>query len=253
MSCERNLSLLSRVTRRLGISGEVSKSAALASSAPQVSFFKQPRARSKRSGKRTKKPSSKQIAGSTGSGQRSNEQTSFFDVSQKEPASAPASLPTQRQVKLPPAFSDEELQSLSVQLRLGEAAAARRLRELNSGVERGIGWSDPRPDDWARADQKNYHFLVSALDGARRGEGYLDTTGLKSDEMADLWEFARFEADRALRNIDHLNAGLSHLKGPTADYLVSRHKLEARFFTCLAAQLETVIPRQEIEAIKAWD
>ena len=57
----------------------------------------------------------------------------------------------------------------------------------------------------------------------------------------DLWEFSRFEADRALRNIDHLQSGLSHLKGPTADYLAERHRLEARFYTFLAGQLEPLV------------
>jgi hypothetical protein len=160
-------------------------------------------------------------------------------------------LPTQRQIRITDAFSDEELQTLSVQLRLGAAAVARRLRELNSGVSPGIGHSDPRPIDWARSDQKNYQFLVAVLDEARRGRGAVDTGPLRNNELVDLWEFASFEADRAMRNIDHLTSGLSHLQGPTADYLVGRHKLEARFYSFLADQLEPMLTPEMIDAYDA--
>lgn len=187
---------------------------------------------------------------------------SFFDndqvaTGQKQPqpgaVTGRPSLPTQRQIRLTNDFSAEELQTISVQLRLGAAAVSRQIRELNDGVSRGIGHSDPRPLDWARSDRKNYEFLVDQLDEARRGRGYLDTTGLSKADLVDLWDFARFEADRAMRNIDHLQSGLSHLKGSTADYLADRHKLEARFYTFLAGQLETVVPPEEIEAAKAWE
>ena len=142
---------------------------------------------------------------------------------------------------------------MSVQLRLGAAAVSRQIRELNGGVSRGIGHSDPRPLDWARSDRKNYKFLVSQLDEARRDRGYLDTRALNKAELVDLCDFARYEADRALRNIDQLQFGLSHLKGPTTEYLVDRHRLEARFYSFLAGQLETMIPSEKIEAAKVWE
>jgi hypothetical protein len=120
------------------------------------------------------------------------------------------------------------------------------MRELNSGQSRGIGHSDPRPMDWAQSDQRQYQFLVEQLRRARRGNGYIDTSSLKKNDLVELWEFARFEADRAYRNIDHLTSGLSHLKGPTADYLAGGHKLEARFYSFLADQLEHIIPEEAL-------
>ena len=72
-------------------------------------------------------------------------------------------------------------------------------------------------------------------------------------ELTDLWDFARFEADRAMCNIDHLQSGLSHLKGPTAAYLIERHRLEARFYSFVAGQVEKMIPPEKIEAAKAWE
>lgn len=142
---------------------------------------------------------------------------------------------------------------MSVQLRLGTAAVSRQIRELNGGTSRGIGHSDPRPLDWARSDRKNFEFLVNQLDEVRRGRGYLDTKALNKAELVDLWDFARFEADRAMRNIDHLQSGLSHLKGPTAEYLTERHRLEARFYSFVAGQVEPMIPPEKIEAAKAWE
>ena len=142
---------------------------------------------------------------------------------------------------------------MSVQLRLGAAAVSRQIRELNGSASRGIGHSDPRPLDWARSDRKNTEFLVNQLAEIRRGQGYLDTRTLSKAELVDLWDFARFEADRAMRNIDHLQAGLSHLKGPTAEYLTGRHQLEARFYSFLAGQVEPMIPSEKIEAAKAWE
>jgi hypothetical protein len=190
---------------------------------------------------------------------RTEAQVSFFTLAEAKPATArtkrpqlPAEpLPTQRQIRISGAFSDEELQTLSLQLRLGAAAVARRLRELNSGVSHGIGHSDPRPIDWARADQKNYQFLVAALDQARPGRGALDTGPLRNNELVDLWEFASFEADRAMRNIDHLTSGLSHLQGPTAEYLAGGHMLGARFYSFLADQLEPMLTPEMIDAYNA--
>ena len=86
---------------------------------------------------------------------------------------------------------------MSVQLRLGAAAVSRQIRELNGSASRGIGHSDPRPLDWARSDRKNTEFLVNQLAEIRRGQEYLDTRTLSKAELVDLWDFARFEADRA--------------------------------------------------------
>jgi hypothetical protein len=121
------------------------------------------------------------------------------------------------------------------------------LQELTSGSSRGIGHSDPRPADWVKADLQHFQFLADQLAKVRHGAGYLDTSTLKSNDLVDLWEFAKFEADRAQRNIDHLRSGISHLKGPTADYLVAGHQLEARFYTRLAGQLEPLISTEMID------
>jgi hypothetical protein len=148
------------------------------------------------------------------------------------------------------------LQRLSVQLRLGAAAVARHIRELNSGAPRGLGHRDPRPLDWAQLDQAQYRFLVDQLAEARRSQGNLDLTGLKSDQLVELWRFARFEADRAHRNIDHLAVpgnpvrpiGAKEADSPTADYLTAGHKLEARFYTFLAGEIETMVPVSRLHA-----
>ena len=87
---------------------------------------------------------------------------------------------------------------------------------------------------------------VVARRRAQRGRGHIDISELKRDQVAELWEFARFETDRAHRNIDHLRSGSSHLKGPTARHLTKRYKLEARFYEFLAGQLETIIPPEEL-------
>ena len=257
MSCSSSSNLIGRVAGRLGIAWLSSKSGYTSGSTTQVSFFDpQPAAKTTK-----QRPSKKSQARKTKAGS-ANGQISFFDKGQiganqeQSPSKATArqpALPTQRQVKLTQDFSSEELQTLSVQLRLGAAAASRQIRELNGGVSRGIGHSDPRPLDWARSDRKNYEFLVNQVAEARRGRGYLDTKVLNKAELVDLWDFARFEADRAMRNIDHLQSGLSHLKGPTAEYLTQRHRLEARFYSFVAGQVETMIPSEKIEAAKAWE
>jgi len=178
-------------------------------------------------------------------------QVSFFEIARVNGGSnRPAkrqSLPTQRHVRIVDDFTSEELQRMSVQLALGGAAAARQLQELTSGSQRGIGHSDPRPADWAKADLQHFRFLADQLARVRRGDRYLDTSALKSNDLVDLWEFAKFEADRAQRNIDHLRSGLSHLKGPTADYLVAGHQLEARFYTLLVGQLEPLISTEMVD------
>lgn len=257
MSCSSSSNLIGRVAGRLGISWLGSKSGYTSGSTAQVSFFDpQPAA------KTTKKRSSKKSQARKTRSDSANGQISFFADNQvgtsqeqrrpKETTRQPP-LPTQRQIKLTNDFSVEELQIMSVQLRLGAAAVSRQIRELNGGASRGIGHSDPRPLDWARSDRKNYEFLVNQLDEARRGRGYLDTKALNKAELVDLWGFARFEADRAMRNIDHLQSGLSHLKGPTAAYLTERHRLEARFYSFVAGQVEPMIPPEKIEAAKAWE
>jgi hypothetical protein len=167
-------------------------------------------------------------------------QASFFETYQAEVQDSEPLL-TQRQIKVSNEFTPDELQTISVQLRLGTAAAARHIRELESGTRRGIGYSDPRLLDWARLDQQNFQFLIDQVAKARRNGGYIDTSSLKQDELFDLWEFSKFEADRAHRNIDHLFSGGSHLKGPTAEYTAKQHKLDARFYTFLADRLEPMI------------
>jgi hypothetical protein len=178
-------------------------------------------------------------------------QVSYFDVAGVNGGANRSTkrqgLPTQHQIRIVDDFTSEELQRMSVQLALGGAAAARHLQELTSGSSRGIGHSDPRPADWTKADLQHFRFLSDQLAKARRGAGYLDTSTLRSNDLVDLWEFAKFEADRAQRNIDHLRSGISHLKGPTADYLAVGHQLEARFYTLLAGQLEPLISTEMID------
>ncbi|MCB0190377.1 MAG: hypothetical protein KDJ65_00385 [Anaerolineae bacterium] len=257
MSCSSSSSLIGRVAGRLGIAWLGSKSGYTSGSTAQVSFFDpQPATRTTKKRLSKKSQARKTKVGSA------NDQISFFADNQAAASqeqhhpnerTGQSPLPTQRQIKITNDFSAEELQTISVQLRLGVAAVSRQIRELNGGALRGIGHSDPRPLDWARSDRKNFEFLVSQLDEARRGRGYLDTTALNKAELVDLWDFARFEADRAMRNIDHLQSGLSHLKGPTAEYLTGRHQLEARFYSFVAGQVETMIPPEKIEAAKAWE
>lgn len=257
MSCSSSSNLIGRVAGRLGIAWLGSKSGYTSGSTTQVSFF-DPQATAKTTKQR---PSKKSLARKTKEGS-ANSQIPFFDkghigANQKQPhpkeTTRQPPLPTQRQVKLSQNFSSEELQTMSVQLRLGAAAVSRQIRALSGGVSRGIGHSDPRPLDWARSDWKNYEFLVSQLNEARRGREYLDTTALNKAELVDLWDFARFEADRAMRNIDHLQSGLSHLKGATAEYLTERHRLEARFYSFVAGQVEPMIPSEKIAAATAWE
>lgn len=234
MSCELSANRVTRAARRQGIAPVAARSG-----------FGGNTPRSTKPGPARPKKKRGAINGRPG-------QASFFAVVQpavkeSKQANKPKaarrakSLPTQRQIKMTNEFSAQELQTLAVQLRLGEAAAARQIQTLNSKSSRGVGHSDPRPLDWARSDQQHFHFLGQQVRRARRGDGYLDTSGLKDEALVDLWEFASFEADRALRNIDHLQAGLSHLKGQTADYLTGRHRLAARFYTFLAGQLEPLI------------
>jgi hypothetical protein len=90
--------------------------------------------------------------------------------------------------------------------------------------------------------------LVNQLVEARRGSGYLDTSSLSKKQLIDLWEFARFEIDRANRNIDHFNVPGGPIGGETAEYLVGKHKLEVRFFNLVATQIERMVPAEELDA-----
>jgi hypothetical protein len=232
-----------------GISQDASRGGYAAASTAQLSFFA-PVGRQDGSKKRRKQ--TKQ----TGKPNGRSKQLSFFEQNRAggAPKRSPIpakSVPSQRQIFITRAFTPEELDKMVVKLHLGAAATKRHVSELNSGRSRDIGHSDPRPLDWARSDQQQYDFLIDQLRRARRGHGYIDTRSLKKIELAELWEFARFEADRAHRNIDHLTSGLSHLKGPTADYLTQGHRLEARFYSFLAEQLETILP-QEALARQTW-
>ncbi|MEW5956875.1 MAG: hypothetical protein AB1801_04060 [Chloroflexota bacterium] len=241
MSCARNSTQATRAAARSGINPAGSKTGYTAASTAQVSFFGRVGSPdpSGRRGKRT----------TTATASGGETQVPFFGQNQTgeiptKGTVADLSVPSQRQLYLRRDFSPEELDKLLVKLHLGAAATARHVSELSSGQVRDIGHGDPRPLDWARLDQQQYDFLIDQLRRARRGQGYLDARSLKKKELVELWAFARFEADRTHRNIDHLTAGLSHLKGPTADYLVAGHRLEARFYTFLAEQLETIIPQE---------
>ena len=240
MSCEKKPNKAARAAGPSGINQISSKSGYTAGNTAQLSFFAPvgPESDSERRPKRPRK---------AGKSNGRRVQVSFFERDQAAGESKKATaetLPTQRQIYISRDFTPEELDKLAVQLHLGAAATARHVRELNSGQSRGIGHSDPRPMDWARSDQRHYRFLTEQLRQVRRGKGYIDTSSLKKNELVGLWEFTRFEADRAHRNIDHLVSGLSHLKGPTADYLAAGHKLEARFYSFMADQLETIIPEK---------
>jgi hypothetical protein len=244
VSCQKNSNEAAQAARLSGISQDASRGGYAAASTGQVSFFAPV---SGRGGSRKRRKRTKKAGKSNGRGR----QVSFFEqnrahgVPKRSPVPAKA-LPNQRQIYITRAFTPEELDKVVVKLHLGAAATKRHVSELNGGRSRGIGHSDPRPLDWARSDQQQYDFLIDQLRRARRGHGYIDTRSLKKDELAELWEFARFEADRAHRNIDHLTSGLSHLKGPTAEYLAQGHRLEARFYNFLAEQLETIIPSESL-------
>jgi len=267
VSCEKNPARAAKAAGQSGVSQANSKSGFLTGDTAQVSFFaevereqqtaRRRRKRSRPAGRQAQvsffkpRPASDGVEKSTGSVSKPaparKGPAPASDGSEKPAEPATRSLPTSRQIKLAGTFTPAELDKLAVQLRLGAAATNRQVRTLNSDRSRGIGHSDPRPLDWARSDQKQYRFLTDQLRQARRGGGAIDTAGLKKKDVAALWQFARFEADRAHRNIDHLTAGLSHLKGPTAAYLTAGHKLEARFYTFLADQLESLAP----EAVRA--
>lgn len=198
----------------------------------------------------------------------SGDQASLFDT-QAQPAhlavlnqnsSSGRQVITPRHISLSGLFTDEELSTLTVELLFNQAATARQLRELSSGTSRGPDFKDPRATDHLRSDKKNYDFLIGALREAkygrgidRRGVGYIDTSSLSAEELVDLHEFSRFEVDRLSRHIDHLAQSLSHLKGPTADYIIGKHRVEARFYHHLASQLEPLITPEMQDDYWGWD
>lgn len=231
--------------RKSGVSAGAGQGAFAAGSSNQVGFFALQQKISARATATKKEPT------------RKKRRAEAVTVKKQKPARQNSgSLPNQGQIKVAGHFSDDELQRLSLHLRLGAAALARHLRELNSRAPRGLGHRDPRPLDWAALDQAQYRFLIKQVSEARRGRGYLDMSGLKREQLVELWRFARFEADRAQRNIDHLAvpgnpvrpAGGMETGSPTADYLSAGHKLEARFYTFLAGQIETLVQAHRLHA-----
>lgn len=177
----------------------------------------------------------------------------------KKAASQPAAkaegetLPTQHQIVIGDAFSAEELDRLQTTALLSSVATKRQLEARRLNADRGHLHSDPRAQDWMTQDLNNFRFVSRQLGQARRNGGKLDTAALDEAELLDLWEFSRFESDRALRNIDHLLSGWSHLKGETADYLGGQLRLEARFYSYLAQQLEPRITPELRDKYEAWE
>jgi hypothetical protein len=285
VSCETTpIAVATRVAPKNGISRAGSKNGFTAGSTPQVSFFtpagdgqsgsskttltmkrkasKKTPARTRRAKARKRMPRRGDRRKTAKSGQsrvkgESTAQGASVETPGAKQATKPRDIvaspatgtaPSQRRAILGQAFSPDELRKLSVQLRFGLAAATRHVRALSSGTARDIGHGDPRPADWARLDVKQFEFLTNQLAKARRGEGVLDLSSLKRGELVDLWEFLRFEADRALRNIDHLQTPGGPIRGASADYLSQNHKLEARFYTHLANQIEAIFPAENIQA-----
>ncbi len=165
-------------------------------------------------------------------------------VSKKTRAARP-----QSQIQVASAFSGQELQNLSIQFRLDAAAARKQVQALKSGASRGIGHSDPRSADWARSDLKNYDFIGSQIGTeSKRALGRIEVSSLSDNDLVDLWDFSRHEADQAVRFIDHLQVGESHLKGATANYLTDKYKLKGQFCAHLAAQLEPMITPEMIDS-----
>lgn len=253
MSCEKNSAKAARAAKLNGIPRASGKSGFTAGSTTQAGIYVPPAlAKNKKIGDhgsavatvakpKTKRPARKVLRPGK------NKQAIFFAQVAQKPAGAEQPLPHQRHINVSLAFTPDELSRMSVQLRLGAAAAARHINQLRSGASRGIGHSDTRPADWAQSDLHNYQFLVGQLTEARRGRGYLDTSRLARKELIDLWEFSRFETDRAHRNIDHLSIPGGSIQGETAEYLSGGHKLEARFFEFIANHVETMVPTNELE------
>lgn len=254
MACESNATKSAQAAAKSGISKTAGKSSFVAGSTTKVSAFHSRKTNGKEriepglqkeGNKKRARVSKKKTIAKKGK----NAQSSFF--AKKSAAAAADSdskpLPTQWQVNVLGAFTPDELQAISIQFRFGAAAATRHVQMLGTGTSRGITHSDPRPLDWTRSDLEQYQFLINQLTGARRGRGYLDLSSLSKRQLVELWEFARFEQERANRNIDHLSTPLGPIQGPSAEYLIGKHKLEARFFNHLAAHLETLVPAEELD------
>jgi hypothetical protein len=172
---------------------------------------------------------------------------------QAKTKAAAEKLPTQHQIVVGRAFSPEELGQLQTTALLSSVATQRQLEARRLNAARGHLHSDPRAQDWMTQDLNNFRFVSRQLGQARRNGGKLDTAALDEAELLDLWEFSRFEADRALRNVDHLLSGWSHLKGETADYLGGQLRLEARFYSYLAQQLEPRITPELRDKYESWE
>ena len=174
-------------------------------------------------------------------------QLNFFELAQSEP-SAKRFMP-EPAINLGDTFNEAELTQISIQLRLGAAAVERHLRQRREGLPHSADQRDPRPLDWARLDRQQYRFLGAQL---RQGRGLIETAALKPKQVVELWAFARYEGERALRNLDRFSTPGDVISGPTADYLADTQRLLARFYGHLAGQLEPLIPPDAKEAALAW-
>ncbi len=231
MSCQVNQKKIGRgAAKKSGIPRNGSQNAFLAGNGgtdngAQLSFF----ASTGEPGQQTDGPAAKNAA------------------SPKKDAPPASSAPKQWEIEPGLAFTPPELQKIWIELALGGAAAKRWLRQLNSGLDMSPERRDPRPADWTRLDRDQFLFLDRQMTEVRRGRGTIDVSLLKRSELKELWEFARFEADRAHRNIDHLSTPGGPFGGPaspTSQYLVENHKLMARFFSFLAGQIEPVLEQK---------
>jgi hypothetical protein len=259
MSCEKNSARAGQTATKNGISKNGAKSSFVAGSTPQASYFVAAKPADKKEKVSRKKRPQGRASGKKKAFSKNGQvaQKLFFELARQQKTAVPGQkkedkkegkpLPTQRHIHVVKDFTPAELQTISIQLRLGTADISRRLREAGFGISRGIGHGDPRPLDWVESDRKNFQFLVAQLTEARRGRGTLDLSALNKSGVVDLWEFCRFEADRANRNIDHLGVPGGSIGGPTAAYLMGNHKLEARFFSHVAAHIEKMVPAEELD------
>lgn len=243
MSCQTEANNVAGTgAARAGIGQSASKQAFLAGTTPQVSFFSlksEDQGRQQRAKQDTKSAPKKRA--------RRKRKAGTKPVSKRR-VKAEETLPTQRQIRISGDFKPNQLQALSVQLALGQAATRRHIQELGGGVVRAISFGDPRPLDWAQRDLAQYEFLTTQLRSARRDEGVIETGGLSKQALSELWAFAKFEAERAQRNIDHLQVPGGPIGPPASQYLAGKHVLEARFYTFLAEQIETMLPLSELHA-----
>jgi hypothetical protein len=236
MSCQTEANKIAGTSARAGIGQSASKQAFLAGTTPQVSFFSlkpKDQGRQQRAKEETRAAPKKRARRNRKVGTKSNVE---------------ATLPTQRQIRISGAFKHNQLQALYVQLALGQAATRRHIQEMGGGAVRAISFGDPRPLDWAQRDLTQYEFLTDQLRTARRDEGVIETGGLSKQALSELWAFAKFEAERAQRNIDHLRVPGGPIGPPASHYLAGKHVLEARFYTLLAEQIETMLPLPELHA-----